>query len=69
MTDDIKRILDQPTCSVDDLRKIVGGSRNTVYEAVRRGDFSTIRVGRRYRVVTAPLKVKLGLVEAASPSV
>jgi hypothetical protein len=62
MMDEIKRILDQPTCTVEEYGKVVRASRNSAYEAVRRGDVEAIRVGRLVRVLTAPLKAKLGLI-------
>jgi hypothetical protein len=61
MKDDFKTILDRPTCTVEEFRKIVRLSRNSAYDAVRRGDVEVIRHGRLIRVITAPLKVKLGL--------
>jgi hypothetical protein len=36
-------------------------SKGGVYDAVRRGDFEALRIGRRFKVVTAPLRKKLGL--------
>jgi hypothetical protein len=56
------QILNQPTCSVDEFGELFGISRNPAYEAVKRGDVPSIRLGGRIRVPTAPLKAKLGLV-------
>jgi len=39
----------------------VGLSKGGTYDAVRRGDFDTIRSGRLIKVVTAPLRKKLGI--------
>jgi hypothetical protein len=61
MRDDIKAILDKPTCTVEQVRKIVPGSKNATYEAIKRGDIPSIRVGNRIHVLTTPLKAKLGL--------
>ena len=61
MDRDILTILSQPTCSVDDYRKIMGISKNPAYDAVKRGDVPSIRVGGRIRIPTAPLKQMLGL--------
>jgi hypothetical protein len=36
-------------------------SKGGVYDAVRRGDFETLRIGRLIKVITAPLRKKLGL--------
>jgi hypothetical protein len=61
MTDDIIAILERPTCSVGDLGKLLGISKNPAYEAVKRGDFASFRTGRRIHVLTAPLRRQLGV--------
>jgi excisionase family DNA binding protein len=61
MTSDIMEILQQPTCSVEEFRRVMGISKNPAYEAVKRGEVPSIRMGKRIRIPTAPLKVKLGL--------
>jgi hypothetical protein len=61
MSDEIKAILDKPTCSVEEFRKIFGLSKNPAYDAVRRGDVRSVRIGGCIRIPTAPLKAKLGL--------
>jgi excisionase family DNA binding protein len=38
------------TVSVEDAGKILGYSRNTAYEAVRNGQLTVIRIGRKIRV-------------------
>jgi hypothetical protein len=58
---DLREILDKPTCSVEDLRGILSLSKNHAYQAVRRGDFPSIRIGRCFRVLTAPLRRRLGI--------
>jgi hypothetical protein len=57
----VKEILSHPTCSVEECREIVPGSRNSTYDAIRRGDIPSIRVGRRIHVLTAPLRIKLAI--------
>lgn len=57
----VKDILSRPTCSVDEYREIVPGSRNSTYEAIKRGDIPSLRVGRRIHVLTVPLSARLGL--------
>jgi hypothetical protein len=42
----------------------VGVSKGTGYEAVKRGDFEVLEIGRLKKVLTAPLRRKLGLDEA-----
>jgi hypothetical protein len=39
----------------------LGLSKAGTYEAANRGDFETMRVGRLIRVITAPLRKKLGI--------
>jgi len=47
--------------SVAEAAAFLGAGRSTVYEAVRRGDLPSIRIGRRVRVPTAALGRLLGL--------
>jgi hypothetical protein len=61
LKDDIKEILARPTCSVEEFGRIFGLSKNPAYEAVKRGDVPSIRMGRLIRLPTKPLRVKLGL--------
>jgi excisionase family DNA binding protein len=44
------------TVSVEDAGRILGYSRNTAYEAARRGELPTIRLGRKIRVPRAALQ-------------
>jgi excisionase family DNA binding protein len=61
MNKDVYSILSQPSCSPDELCRVLDLSRNSVYEALERGDFLSFRVGRRYRIPTAPLRRMLGI--------
>lgn len=61
MTEDITAILERPTCSVEELGRILGVSKNPAYDAVKRGDFPSIRIRGRIRVLTAPLRRTLGM--------
>jgi hypothetical protein len=36
-------------------------SRGAAYDAAHRGDFETVRIGKLIKVVTAPLRRKLGI--------
>jgi helix-turn-helix protein len=49
------------TTSVPDAGKLIGIGRNAAYEAARRGDIPTIKIGKRVVVPTALLKRMLGL--------
>ena len=61
MSEDIKEILARPTCSVEEFRRIFDLSKNPAYDAVKRGDVPSVRLGGRIRIPTAPLRAKLGL--------
>ena len=63
-----KDIIDQPTCSVEELGRVFRLSKNPAYEAVKRGDFPSIRVGSRIRIPTAPLRQMLGIDSAQKES-
>jgi excisionase family DNA binding protein len=49
------------TTSVPEAGKLLGIGRNAAYEAARRGDIPTIKIGKRVVVPTALLKRMLGL--------
>jgi excisionase family DNA binding protein len=63
---DILKLLSRPTISVDDTARVLGTGRNSTYEAVRRGEIATMRMGSRYLVLTAPLRKMLGIEVAAA---
>jgi hypothetical protein len=64
MSKELAQLLGKPTASVADGGRICFGlSRNASYEAARRGDIPTIKIGRLYRVPTAWVRSKV--VEAA----
>ncbi|MBM3531159.1 MAG: helix-turn-helix domain-containing protein [Alphaproteobacteria bacterium] len=56
-------VLDKPTCTVEEFRKLMGLSKNPAYDAIKRGDIPSIRLGGRIVVPTAPLRRLLGLPE------
>lgn len=45
----------KPVMTVDEIAVLLGVSRATAYEAVRKGDIPSIRLGRRIVVPTAPV--------------
>ncbi|KAB2705051.1 MULTISPECIES: hypothetical protein [Brucella] len=58
----LEEALTKPTISVIDAGKLFFGlGRNSAYDAAKRGDFQTIRVGGRIVVPVAPLAASLGL--------
>jgi hypothetical protein len=55
---------EKPLLTVDELLEAVPawpGGRSATYEAVRRGELPSVRIGRRLFVPTAPLRRLLGL--------
>jgi hypothetical protein len=59
---EVARLLAKPTITVREAgMKIFGLSRNASYGAAKRGDFHTIRMGKRILVPTAPLRRQLGI--------
>jgi hypothetical protein len=62
MNDDLKELFSKPTASVPDVGRICFGlAKNASYDAAKRGDFKTIKLGKRIAVPTAPLRKQLGL--------
>jgi hypothetical protein len=58
----VDEALSKPTISVVDAGLLFFGlGRNAAYDAARRGDFQTIKIGGRLVVPVAPLAEKLGL--------
>lgn len=57
----------EPTLTVERAAGVLGVSRGSAYEAARRGELPTIRVGRRLLVPTAALLRLIGY-EPAAPS-
>lgn len=58
---EIERLLSRPTLTADELAGVLRTSRNGAYDAIRRGEVETIKVGRKIKVLTAPLRRKLGM--------
>ena len=58
--------LSRPTLSVPNAGAVFYGlSRNGSYEAAKRGDLPTIRIGRKIVVPVAPIAERLGLRSSA----
>jgi hypothetical protein len=67
MNKELQELLGKPTATVPEVGRICFGlSRNGSYEAARRGDFRTIKMGRLIVVPTAPLRRMLCLDEAGA---
>lgn len=56
-------LLKLPTVTVEEAALILGMGRTAAYEAARRGDIPTFKVGRVVKVPTARLKAMLGMGE------
>ncbi|MEP0322875.1 helix-turn-helix domain-containing protein [Bauldia litoralis] len=68
MNTEIQTLLDRPTISVDEAARVLGLGRNSAYEAVRRGEIATKRIGGRIFVLTAPLRRMLDGEAAETPA-
>jgi len=58
---EIERLLAQPVITVDEYARVIRASRNGGYDAVHRGEVATIKVGRKIKVLTGPLRRQLGM--------
>ena len=62
MNEELKKLLSGPTANVPDVGRICYGlSRNGSYDAAKRGDIPTIKIGGLLKVPTAALRRQLGL--------
>lgn len=52
--------MEKLTLTVEEARKILGLSRGLMYQAIRRGEIPSFRVGRRLLIPRAPLLKLLG---------
>jgi hypothetical protein len=67
MNKELEELLSTPTADVPDVGRICFGlSRNGSYDAAKRGDFPTIKVGRLLKVPTAALRPLLKIEERAA---
>jgi excisionase family DNA binding protein len=53
---DASLIPETPTCSVPDACRVLGISKSSGYEAIKRGEMKVIEMGRSKRVITAWLR-------------
>lgn len=61
MDEEIQKLLCQATISIEEAGRVLGIGRNGVHDVVKRGEIESISLGKRRRVLTAPLRRKLGL--------
>lgn len=64
----IDRAIDRRTLSIEEAGRVLGVGRGLAYEAARRGQIPTIRLGHRLVVPVAALERLLGVVGADSAS-
>ena len=55
-----ERHVESVVMSVEEAAEILGVSRNTAYEAVKRGEIPTMRIGRLIKVLRRPLMKMAG---------
>jgi excisionase family DNA binding protein len=48
--------IERQTLTVEEAARVLGISRSSAYEAVRRGDLPTVKIGRRYVVPRVALE-------------
>lgn len=60
--DAFKRVMTEPTISVDETALLLGVGRSTVYAAVKLGEVPSIRIRNRLRIPSSWLLQILGLV-------
>lgn len=58
---EIERLLSRPTITANELAGVLRTSRNGAYDCIKRGEVAVIRVGRKVKVLTAPLRRQLGM--------
>jgi excisionase family DNA binding protein len=51
--------MERETMTVPEAGRLLGISRGLAYQAARRGELPTIRIGRRYLILKAPLHAML----------
>ena len=61
MSDDIMKVLTEPTVDVVLAGRVLGVGRNSAYKALRAGEIPGFKVGGQYRVPTSKLREMLGL--------
>jgi hypothetical protein len=62
MNEELEKLLSKPTAPITEVGRVCFGlCRNASYDAARRGDIPTIKIGRLLKVPTAGLRRQLGL--------
>lgn len=58
---EIGELLAGPVITPAEALKVLPLSRNGLYEAIRRGDLQTVKIGNKILVPTGPLRRQLGI--------
>jgi hypothetical protein len=58
---EVMEILARPAITAAQALKVLPMSRNGLYEAMRRGEIKTVRLGKKILVLTGPLRRQLGI--------
>jgi hypothetical protein len=62
MNEELRKLLSRPTASVPEVGRVCYDlCRNASYEAAKRGEIPTIKVGKLLKVPTSALRRQLGL--------
>jgi excisionase family DNA binding protein len=69
LDDHAKALLSKPVIDLwPDAGKLLGLGRDTTYNAARSGEIPTLRIGWKWKVPTAKLRVLLGLSDNETPA-
>jgi hypothetical protein len=55
----LEKVRTEPSCRIDDAAIVLGISRGQAYKAAEAGQIETMRSGKRWIVITAPLRRRL----------
>jgi hypothetical protein len=60
---EIEELLARPTITPSELQRsgILPLGRNSIYDAINRGELEVVGIGKKKAIITAPLRKKLGL--------
>jgi excisionase family DNA binding protein len=64
---EVGKIMARPTCTVEEMAKVIGCGRTQAYQTVRAGRVRSIRIGNRYWIPTDAVRELLatGLTNSA----
>jgi excisionase family DNA binding protein len=59
----LSRLNNEPTITAQDCARLLNVSTTHIYEEVKAGNISATRVGKAVRVLSRPIRARLGLLE------